>query len=83
MNDRTDRGADRAETARQNDDSEIIDAAAQQETPSFGGSHGGNIARDVGGRDEVKEEVLEEDSVTRVRADDKPPEADLPRYNQK
>ncbi len=79
MNDRNDRGADRAETARRTDDSEIIDA--MEEGPGFGGSKGGNLQRDIGARDEVKEEVGEGDGVTRVRDSDKPEQANLPRFN--
>ena len=80
MTDRNDRGADRAETARQNDDSEIIDA--MEDAPAFGGSHDGNLQRDIGSRDELKEEVGDGDGVTRVRDSDKPEQANLPRFNQ-
>lgn len=81
MTDRNDRGADRAETARENDDSDIIDP--MQEAPNFGGATGGNLQRDIGTRDELKEDVEGDDSITRVRDSDKPEQADLPRYNQK
>ena len=80
MTDRNDRGADRAETARQTDDSDIIDA--MEDAPGFGGSHDGNLQRDIGSRDELKEEVGEGDGVTRVRDSDKPEQANLPRFNQ-
>ena len=79
MSDRNDRGADRAETARQNDDRETIER--MEEAPAFGGSAGGNLQRDIGARDEVKEEVGDGDGVTRVRDSDKPEQANLPRYN--
>ncbi|TFI57878.1 hypothetical protein E2493_12880 [Sphingomonas parva] len=79
MSDRNDRGADRAETARRSDDSDIIDTV--EDAPAFGGSHGGNLQRDIGARDEVKEEVGEGDGVTRVRDSDKPEQANLPRFN--
>ena len=79
MTDRNDRGADRAETARRTDDSEIIDA--MEDAPSFGGAAGGNLQRDIGTRDEVKTEVGENDGVTRVRDSDKPEQANLPRFN--
>jgi hypothetical protein len=79
MTDRNDRGADRAETARRTDDSEILEAA--EDAPAFGGSSGGNLQRDIGGRDEVKEEVGGGDGVTRVRDSDKPEQANLPRFN--
>lgn len=81
MTDRNDRGADRAETARRTDDRAL--AEASDEAPAFGGSSGGNMQRDVGARAELAEEVEEGDGVTRVRAADKPEEADLPRFNRK
>ncbi|HEX4738838.1 MAG TPA: hypothetical protein VH331_14885 [Allosphingosinicella sp.] len=81
MSDRNDRGSDRAQTARENDDSDIIDAV--EGAPAFGGTIGGNLQRDIGTRDEMKEDVDADDSVTRVRDSDKPEQADLPRYNQK
>jgi hypothetical protein len=81
MTDRNDRGADRAETARQNDDSDVIDP--KEDAPSFGGTTGGNLQRDIGTRDELKEDVEGDDSITRVRDSDKPEQADLPRFNQK
>ncbi|HEX8481486.1 MAG TPA: hypothetical protein VF650_06265 [Allosphingosinicella sp.] len=81
MTDRNDRGADRAETARQNDDSEIIDK--MEDAPAFGSSSGGNLQRDIGTRDEVKDQVGDGDGVTRVRDSDKPEQANLPRFNEK
>ncbi|MEA2351512.1 MAG: hypothetical protein QOG86_2453 [Thermoleophilaceae bacterium] len=79
MEDRNDRGADPAETARQTDDSELIDR--MEDAPAFGSSAGGNLQRDIGTRDELKEEVGEGDGVTRVRDSDKPEQANLPRFN--
>ena len=72
---------ERGETARQTDDSAIIDR--REDAPSFGGSSGGNLQRDIGARDEIHQEVGDGDGVTRVRDSDKPEQADLPRYNQK
>ncbi len=69
----------RTDSARDHDDSDIIDAA--EEAPSHGGASGHNISRDIGSRDELKQEVGE-GGVTRVRDSDKPEEADLPRFNQ-
>ena len=80
MTDRNDRRADRPETARRNDDSEIIDA--MEDGPSFGGSSGGNLQRDIGSRAEAVEEVGDGDGITRVRDSDKPEQANLPRFNQ-
>ena len=81
MTDRNDRGADRAETARQSDDSDIIES--MEDAPSFGGAEGGNLQRDIGSRDEVRQEVGDGDGVTRVRDSDKPEQANLPRFNRK
>ena len=80
MSDRNERGADRAETARRNDDSDIIDT--MEDAPAFGGSHGGNLQRDIGARDEARQETGDGDGVTRVRDSDKGEEADLPRFNE-
>ena len=80
MTDRNDRGADRAETARRTDDKDITEA--MEDGAAFGGSKGGNLQRDIGARDELKEEVGEGDGVTRVRDSDKPEQANLPRFNQ-
>ena len=76
----TDRGKQRAESARDHDDSELIDA--MDGAPAQGGRSGGRMARDVGTQDEIAQDV-EGQSVTRVRAEDKKEEADLPRYNQR
>ncbi|MBV8686086.1 MAG: hypothetical protein JOZ90_09910 [Alphaproteobacteria bacterium] len=81
MTDRTDRGADRAETARRIDDSTLIEGA--DDAPAFGGSAGGDLQRDIGARDELREEVGDGDGVTRVRDSDKPEQADLPRFNER
>jgi hypothetical protein len=80
MTDRNDRGADRAETARLNDDRDIIEQ--MEDAPGFGGSKGGNLQRDIGSRGELKEEVGDGDGVTRVRDSDKPEQANLPRFNE-
>jgi len=79
MTDRNDRGADRAETARQTDDSDLIES--MEGAPSHGNRSGHNIAHDIATRDELKQEVGDP-SVTRVRDSDKGEEADLPRFNQ-
>jgi hypothetical protein len=62
------------------DDSDLIDS--MEDGPAFGGSSGGNLQRDVGSRDEIDGEAGAGQSGTRVRASDKPEEADLPRCNQ-
>jgi len=78
--DRDDRGADRAETARRTDDADIIES--MEDAPAFALSSGGNLQRDIGGRDEINQEVGDGDGVTRVRDSDKPEQADLPRFNE-
>jgi len=90
MIDDKDRGPDRADTARRNDDKELIDAMEDAPAfggdggngPAFGGAGGGNLQRDIGSRDEMSEDVGDGDGITRVRDSDKPEQADLPRYNQ-
>jgi hypothetical protein len=79
MNDRNDRGSDRAETARQSDDSELIEG--MEGAPSHGNRSGHQINHDIASRDELKQEVGE-GSVTRVRDSDKPEQANLPRFNE-
>jgi hypothetical protein len=37
----------RTETARDNDDSDIIDRASAEPAPSYGGSSGGNLQEDI------------------------------------
>ena len=37
----------RTESARENDDSDIIERASDEIAPSFGGSSGGNFQRDI------------------------------------
>ena len=70
----------RAETAREHDDSDLIED--MKDAPSQGGRSGHGINRDIGTRDELKQAVGE-GGVTRVRASDKKPEANLPRFNPK
>ena len=79
MTDQNNRGEQRADEARRTDDSELIER--MEDAPDFGGRSGHNLSRDVGTRDELKQEVGE-GSVTRVRNSDKEPEANLPRFNQ-
>jgi len=80
MTNRNDRASDRADTARRTDDSEVIDR--MEGGPGFGGSSGGNLQRDIGGRDEMHREVGDGDGITRVRDGDKPEEADLPQFSR-
>ena len=73
------RGQERAENAKRHDDSELIES--MEEAPSHSGAYGHNLNRDIGTRDELKQEVGD-GSVTRVRDSDKPEDANLPRFNQ-
>ena len=65
----------RADAARDHDDSDIIDR--MEDAPSQGSASGHNISRDIGSRDEVKQEVGE-GGVTRVHKDDKANDGDVP-----
>ena len=60
------------------DDSEIIDRETAEPTPSQSGSSGGDLAREIGQRDEDKTATGESDQVTRVRKSDKPAEGAKP-----
>ena len=44
----------RTETARENDDSEIIERASDESTPSFAGASGGNLQEDIATRVELE-----------------------------
>lgn len=70
---------DRAETAKRHDDSELIEG--MMDAPSQSGAQGHTLSRDIGSRDELKQTVGG-GGVTRVRASDKPDEADRPRTNE-
>ena len=80
MTDRKDRGTDRAETARQTDDSELIEN--MEEGPGFSLTSGGQLQRDIGSRAEMQHGEVGEPGVTRVQDKEKP-EADLPRFNER
>ena len=56
---------------RTGDDSEIIDRETELPTPSQGGSSGGDLAREIGQRDEDKTATGESDEITRVLKSDK------------
>ena len=63
------------------DDHELIDS--MEEAPSQGGVSGGNLQRKVAARAEQEHEIGGDTGVTRVRARDKKPQADLPRFNER
>ena len=66
---------------RRDDDSKLIDRAAENATPSQQSSAGGNLAREVGQRDELKS--LEGDlQPTGVDKRDQPEDGDLPSPRQ-
>ena len=69
----------RAESARAHDDHELIDE--MERGPSFGGSSGGNLQRDIAARAEEEHEAGDDEGVTRVHGSDKKRQADLPRFN--
>jgi hypothetical protein len=71
----------RAESARAHDDHEVIDE--MKDAPAQSGVLGGNLQRDIASRAEEAHTVGDDEGVTRVRADDKKEEADLPRFNER
>ena len=54
------------------DDSDIIERETDLPTPSQGGSSGGDLAREIGQRDEDKTATGEADEITQVNKSDKP-----------
>ena len=72
----------RTETARETDDSELIEN--MEPAPSFGSAAGGQLQRDIGTRAELEHEEIGGAGVTRVRDSDKSEgDANLPRFNPK
>lgn len=63
---------------KRDDDSDIIKRAAELPTPSHQGSAGGDMARDVGDRDELKSMGGADPLPTSVQGRDKPDDGDLP-----
>ena len=63
------------------DDHELIDS--MEDAPSQSGVSGGNLQRKVAARAEEEHEIGGDTGVTRVRARDKKPQADLPRFNER
>ena len=58
----------RTQSARENDDSDIIDVAS--EAPDQAGRAGGGLGRDVGTQDELKRAVEDPDGHTRAKKQD-------------
>ena len=63
--------------ARDNDN-ELIDELTEIPTPSQGNASGGDLAREIGQRDELQSASGEDPSITRVHKGDKPRQGDAP-----
>lgn len=63
---------------KRDDDSELIDQAEELPTPSQGSASGGELAQEIGQRDEFSSATGEDPHVTRVHKSDKPKEGDEP-----
>ena len=66
-------------------DNDLIDELTDLPTPSQGSAGGGDLAREIGQRDELHSGQGEDPSVTRVQKGDKPRQGDeptLPNRNQ-
>jgi len=66
----------RADSARDHDDSDVIDS--MESGPSHSGASGGNLQRDVASQAEEEHEVGDKTGVTRVTGEDKPGDGDEP-----
>ena len=65
-------------TERPRDDNELIDELTEDPTPSQGSASGGDLAREIGQRDEMASAEGEDPSITRVEKGDKPRQGDAP-----
>ena len=63
---------------RRDNDNELIDELTEDETPSQGGSTGGDLAREIAQRDDMQSAEGEDPSITRVQKGDKPRQGDAP-----
>ena len=59
-------------------DNQLIDELTEDETPSQGSASGGDLAREIGQRDELQSAEGEDASITRVQKGDKPRQGDAP-----
>jgi hypothetical protein len=59
-------------------DNELIDELTDVPTPSQGSASGGDLAREIGQRDELQSAEGEDPSITRVQKGDKPRQGDAP-----
>lgn len=63
--------------ARDNDN-ELIDELTEDKTPSQGSASGGDLAREIGQRDELQSADGDDPSITRVQKGDKARQGDEP-----
>ena len=59
-------------------DNELIDELTELPTPSQGSASGGDLAREIGQRDELQSADGDDPTITRVRASDKSADGDMP-----
>ena len=59
-------------------DNELIDELTEEPTPSQGSASGGDLAREIGQRDEMQSAEGDDPSITRVHKGDKPRQGDAP-----
>lgn len=63
---------------RQDNDNQLIDELTEDPTPGQGNASGGDLAREIGQRDELQSAKGEDPSITRVQKGDKPRQGDDP-----
>lgn len=63
---------------RQDNDNQLIDELTEDPTPGQGNASGGDLAREIGQRDELQSAKGEDPSITRVQKGDKPRQGDEP-----
>ena len=59
-------------------DNELIDDLTEDPTPGQSNASGGDLAREIGQRDELRSAEGDDSSVTRVQKGDKPRQGDEP-----
>ena len=59
-------------------DNDLIDELTEDKTPSQGSASGGDLAREIGQRDELQSAGGEDPSITRVQKGDKARQGDEP-----
>ena len=59
-------------------DNALIDELTDLPTPAQGNASGGDLAREIGQRDELQSAEGEDSSITRVQKGDKPRQGDAP-----